>query len=144
MDLVEIISDKAQHAYAIVGSPLIVEDVSAGLDDLNGLPGPFIKYFEENMGQDALYQLAKGRSNNTTVQCLAAYYDGATLLVGRGTVCGTVVETRADTGFGFDNVFVPNGQKLTYAEMGTEIKDNIGHRALAIRDLLHQLTDVTK
>lgn len=40
-----IVADKVKRAYELVGKPVIVEDVAAGLDKLDGLPGPFIKFF---------------------------------------------------------------------------------------------------
>ncbi len=137
-DSIEIIADKARRAYEIIGSPVIVEDVSAGLECLNGLPGPFIKYFEERIGQEALYLLAND-DKRATITCNIGYYDGTRLVTGVGIVEGTVVPTREDTGFGFDNVFIPNGQNLTFAEMGDDLKDTIGHRGLAVRDLLKNL-----
>src|SRR4051794_8967648 len=58
LDLEVIIIDKVKRAYASVGKPVIAEDVSAGLDKLGGLPGPFMKFFEKQLGKDALFQLA--------------------------------------------------------------------------------------
>lgn len=137
-DSTVIITDKAHRAYAIIGSAVIVEDVTAGLACLSGLPGPFIKYFEERMGQEALYLLAND-DKRATITCNIGYYDGSKLIIGTGVVEGTVVQARADTGFGFDNVFVPNGSTQTFAEMGDELKDVIGHRGLAVKDLLDKL-----
>ncbi len=137
-DSVKIITDKAKRAYEIIGDPVIVEDVTAGLECLNGLPGPFIKYFEERMGQEALYLLAND-DKRATITCNIAYYDGSQLVIGTGKIDGTVVPTRVSTGFGFDNVFMPNGQNQTFAEMGDAAKDSISHRGLAVRDLLRKL-----
>lgn len=137
-DSVKIITDKAKRGYEIIGGPVVVEDVTAGLECLNGLPGPFIKYFEERMGQEVLYLLAND-DKRATITCNIAYYDGSRLIIGTGKVNGTVVPTRTDSGFGFDNVFMPNGQNQTFAEMGDDAKDLISHRALAVLDLLRKL-----
>src|SRR6266536_83882 len=58
LDLHEIVRRKLHDAYAQVKAPVIVEDVSAELEVLNGLPGPFMKFFEERMGKSALYDLS--------------------------------------------------------------------------------------
>jgi inosine triphosphate pyrophosphatase len=133
-----ITEDKVKRAYAQLGKPVIVEDVSAGLDHLNGLPGPFIKFFEQQLGKGALYTLA-GKKCSATVSCTAAYYDGTTLLFGIGIVHGSVVAPRDGSGFGFDYVFLPDGHQKTYSEMTHAEKDAISHRHLAIVDLLAQL-----
>lgn len=137
-DLKEIVSNKARHAYEIIGTPVIIEDVSAGLACLNGLPGPFIKYFQERMGSEALYLLAND-NKRATITCNVAYYDGSRLIIGTAKVEGQVVPARTTHGFGFDNVFMPDDSTRTFAEMGNELKDIIGHRGLAVRDLLKQL-----
>jgi len=137
-DAHEIITDKVQRAYEEVGKPVLVEDVSAGLDKLNGLPGPFIKFFEERLGKDALYQLA-GETAAATVVSTIGYYDGHKLIITDGTVHGTVVAPRGKNGWGFDACFMPQGQTKTYGEMTFEEKDAISHRSLSIHALLKEL-----
>ncbi len=53
-----------------------------------------------------------------------------------GTVSGYVTrEPRGSGGFGYDPLFVPEGQSVTFAEMDTGLKDRISHRALAAAKL---------
>lgn len=137
-DPVEIVTDKVKRAYAQVGKPVIVEDVDAGLEKLGGLPGPFIKFFNDKLGKDALYKLAGGEGEKATVACTTAYYDGDELLIARGEIDGTVVAPRGDS-FGFDIVFVPDGETQTYAEMTPEKKNSLSHRRKAIELLVEKL-----
>jgi len=134
----EIVADKLRRAYEQVGKPVVVEDVDAGLDKLNGLPGPFIKFFIEKLGKDALYQLAGGDGELATVACTAGYYDGQQMIIVRGEKRGTIVAPRGDS-FGFDIVFVPEGETLTYAEMSADKKNSLSHRQKAIRMLIEKL-----
>ena len=136
----EIVADKARRAYEHVGKPVIVEDVDAGLEKLEGLPGPFIKYFNKKLGQDALYKLAGAAGEKAVVACTAAYYDGADLAMVRGEVNGTVVAPRGES-FGFDVVFVPDGETQTFAEMTSEKKNSLSHRSKAIHLLIKKLTE---
>jgi len=129
----EIVADKAKRAYEVVGKPVVVEDVSAGLSKLGGLPGPFVKFFIKTLGQDALHILAGNEHEAATVSCAVAYYDGEDLITVRGDVKGSVVASRGDGGFGFDKTFVPDGRSLTYAEMTPDEKDTVSHRSVAIR-----------
>jgi len=139
MDLEAIIADKAKRAYAVIGKPVLVEDVAAGLVKLGGLPGPFIKYFELELGLDALFKLAEKEGDAAIVTCTIGYYDGSSLITARYDVEGTVVPSRGSNGFGFDRVFVPKGQTKTYGEMTPAEKDVISHRANAIKLLVTQL-----
>ena len=139
-DPLEIVTDKVKRAYHEIGKPVIVEDVSAGLVELQGLPGPFIKYFIKRLGQGALYQLA-GRQDGAkaVASCSAAYYDGSKLLSVRGDVEGTIVAPRGNSTFGFDVTFVPDGYDQTYAEMDKTLKNSLSHRAIAVTLLLDEM-----
>lgn len=133
-----IVADKLRRAYEHAGRPVVVEDIDAGLDKLNGLPGPFIKFFNEKLGKDALYRLAGREGEPATVACTAGYYDGDEMIIVRGEVRGTIVAPRGDS-FGFDIVFVPDGETLTYAEMTKEKKNSLSHRQKAIRMLMERI-----
>lgn len=139
MDLDEIVEDKIKKAYKIVKGSVIVDDVSAGLDGLKGLPGPFIKFFNHILGGDSLLQLAGKEGAPVTISCIAAYYDGKKMISGKGTIKGKVVKPRGTNGFGFDIVVVPDGQTRTMAEMTETEKMQVSHRGKAFRDLLKKL-----
>jgi inosine triphosphate pyrophosphatase len=133
-DPVVVVADKARRAYDALSTPVLVEDVSAGLVSWNGLPGPFIKFFELSLGADALYKLA-GDDKRAEVICMLGYYDGETLLTFQGTTKGSVVPARGHHKFGFDCVFVPDNHQKTYAEMSVSEKDAVSHRAEAVAQL---------
>jgi len=42
-----------------------------------------------------------------------------------------IVEPRGGTGFGYDPLFVPDGETATFAELGDEVKNRLSHRARA-------------
>lgn len=142
LDLRKIIEHKAKQAFTQLNSPIVVEDVSAELGALNGLPGPFIKFFNKKLGEDALYTLSTDADRTVTIRCLAAYYDGVQLVIGEGALQGTLVSPRGEKGFGFDVCVVPEGDERTMAEMTPEEKAAISHRGKAFRDLLSQLEQI--
>jgi XTP/dITP diphosphohydrolase len=58
-------------------------------------------------------------------------------LRGMGTLAGRIAaEPRGTEGFGFDPIFVPDGEELTVAELGNDWKRDHSHRANAARALL--------
>ena len=139
LDLGEIIEAKAKAAYAVVQAPIIVEDVSCGLDNLGGLPGPFMKFFEKQLGKEAIFRLADHEGDPVTVRCAVAYYDGTDMVQVQSEVHGQVIPARGEHGFGFDYCFVAEGQTKTYAELTPEEKGKISHRGQAIELLLPKL-----
>ena len=74
-------------------------------------------------------------------RCVAAiaWPDGRTMHA-EGTCEGTLIrQPRGDRGFGYDPVFVPQGERRTMAELGDEEKDAISHRGRAFRALAELL-----
>ena len=49
-----------------------------------------------------------------------------------------VTEPRGPRGFGYDPIFVPDGERLTMAELSQADKDQISHRGKAVRELMDQ------
>ena len=59
-----------------------------------------------------------------------------------GVVEGEIIrEERGTGGFGYDSLFVPRGYTKTFAELGTEIKNTVSHRAEAVNQLKHFLDE---
>ena len=63
----------------------------------------------------------------------------------RGTLRGAIArEPRGAAGFGYDPVFVPEGERLTVAELGDDWKAARSHRAQAARALAERLGEAAK
>ena len=72
--------------------------------------------------------------------CLAAVYDGETMVIGEGRVLGAIArEIRGSQGFGWDVIFIPDGETRTYAEMSPGEKNARSHRRQAFESLKSQL-----
>lgn len=145
MDAKVIGKYKVMEAYEMIKAPVIVEDVSLAFHALKGMPGPFIKWFLESAGVSALPRLIKDFTNKTAeAVCTITYYDGNSLKHFEGKVQGRISdEPRGKDGFGWDSIFIPDGQadagSQTYAEMGTKKKNKLSHRKLAIEALKQYL-----
>ncbi|MFB6198331.1 MAG: non-canonical purine NTP pyrophosphatase [Halobacteriaceae archaeon] len=147
VDLIEIqhadhdtvVRDKVRRA-ADHATPIFVEDTALHLDCLDGLPGPFIKWFLDRIGLDGLYELCD-RYDTYTAQAVTkiAYSDGDSITTFTGTVEGTIVEPTGD-GFGWDPIFQPEDFDETYAEMG-EGKHEMSHRRRALDAFISSLSD---
>lgn len=118
----EIAVHKAKQAYAQIKWPVIVEDTCLSLDVLNGLPGPFIKWFETTLGLEGICRLADADSKRGAVASnIHVYYDGQNATLFSGSLKGSVPDhPRGDGGFGFNPIFIPVGESNTMAEMTDE------------------------
>jgi inosine triphosphate pyrophosphatase len=132
----EIARDKCQRAVDIIQGPVVIEDTSIGFDALNGLPGPYIKWFLEKIGINGLVQMLNGFENKgATGRCICAYCPGPgqEIKLFIGDSHGTIVEPRGSRLFGFDPIFQPDGYDQTYGELPTEVKNDISHRSMAFK-----------
>ncbi|MEJ5053076.1 non-canonical purine NTP diphosphatase [Sphingobacterium sp. MYb382] len=66
---------------------------------------------------------------------ISLYLDGEQHFF-EGSIEGTIItERRGEGGFGYDPIFIPDGYTKTFAEMTAEEKNQISHRAIAVRKL---------
>ena len=59
LSLEEVVGHKAREAYKVIGSPVLVEDTALSFEALKGLPGPLIKWFLQELGNDGLCRLLR-------------------------------------------------------------------------------------
>jgi XTP/dITP diphosphohydrolase len=117
------------------------EDSGIEIDGLGGRPGVLSsRWAAGREAERALEELeaASGNARRAWYVCelVAIAPDGAEYR-GTGTLEGRIAdEMRGTEGFGFDPVFIPNGENRTVAELGNEWKRDNSHRARAARALL--------
>jgi dephospho-CoA kinase len=143
LDLAEILEVKGDGAAAAnLGAPVIVEDVSLDLDALGGFPGPLVKWMLQATGPEGLARTAHALGNPAaTARCALLLDTGSKRVRAEGVARGRILEVpRGEDGFGWDPIFVPDGEQRTYAELPPRRKDAIGHRGLAWRALVAKLT----
>lgn len=138
LDLRQVLVAKAAEAWRRCERPVVVDETSLELDAMNGFPGPLIKWLLAAMGAAGIARLIHRLGDDgATVRCALLFQEGDRQLFAEATVRGRILSTpRGTAGFGFDPVFVPQGESVTYAELSPQRKDQIGHRGLAWRALL--------
>ncbi len=143
LDLHEITEHKARQAYEKIKKPVLVEDVSFGLDALGGLPGPFTKWFEIELGLDGICKLVDKLGNSGAIAKICfAYYDGHQIKFFDGEVRGTIpARPLGDDGFGWNPIFIPAGQTKTYAEMNEEETRKYSLRTSTVYPQLKEFLD---
>lgn len=141
LDMGDVVRAKGREAYRRLRRPVVVEETGLDLAALNGFPGPLVKWMLDAVGAPGIARTAHALGDpRATARCLLLYVDAEEEILGEGVAPGSLVlPPRGEAGFGWDPVFRPDESELTYAELGDETKDRIGHRGRAWRDLRRRL-----
>ena len=139
---------KARYVKDKFGYDCFADDTGLEVEALGGAPGVFSARYagpghdsEANMRK--LLKELEGKTNRQAQfrTVVALLLEGQEYTF-EGIVRGTILtERRGTAGFGYDPVFVPEGYAETFAEMGSEEKNRISHRARAVQklaDFLHK------
>lgn len=137
LDLHELVSHKARQAYELVGGPVLVEDAQLTFGAFGRLPGPFIKWFLQELGPAGIPRLLADFSDKTAIGTICyALFDGITLRFFEGTMRGTIApKPRGAGGFGFDAIFINEGYNQTRAEMPEQDYAATSYRKMALDKL---------
>lgn len=137
IDAHAIIKVKLEEAKKHHKGIFVVEDTSLYLDCLSGLPGPLIKWFEQAIGNDGLYDIADKYDNyNARAKTVVGYCDNdGKIQFFEGVIDGVIVKTKQESDFGWDPIFIPHGSDVTFSQMNTEEKNKISMRRIAFEKL---------
>jgi XTP/dITP diphosphohydrolase len=139
---------KAREGFAKSGLPTVADDSGLTVDALNGMPGVLSARWSGRHGDDdANLRLVLGQTadvpddrRGAAFVCAAAYVDATHELLAEGQMIGKLIRSpRGDNGFGYDPIFVADGEDLTNGELAPEHKDEISHRGKALRALVEQI-----
>lgn len=140
---------KARDAAAATGLASVADDSGLTVDALNGMPGVLSARWSGRHGTDRanvdllLAQVADvpdERRGAAFVCAAALVVPGGPETVVHGEWAGHLTrEPRGTNGFGYDPIFVPEGETRTSAELSAAEKDAASHRARALRALVPHL-----
>jgi XTP/dITP diphosphohydrolase len=151
---IENASLKASSYAKETGLLTLADDSGLEVDALNGAPGVLSARFGHEGASDAdrttklLSELSHVHGATRTARFVSviaiADENGKVINVSTGTCEGQIAEVaRGANGFGYDPVFIPQGFDRTFAELQTEVKNRISHRAHALSgaaEFLRRLT----
>ncbi len=132
-----VIAKKLEFAKTQHAGPLIVEDTSLYLTGLNGFPGPLIKWMVQSVGNQGIFEVCHRINNRHAVaKTVIGYDDGqGAVRYFEGEIPGTIVAPSGIDGFGWDEIFQPDGLSETFAAMGDEYKAAFSMRTMAFKKL---------
>ncbi len=148
---------KAHAAAKASGLPALSDDSGIEVEALGGQPGVYTADWAETpegrdfpMAMTRVWELLEAqnapeprRARFVCTLCLA-WPDGEDFLF-RGEVAGRVTwPMRGDLGFGFDPIFLPDGESQTFGEMNPARKHQMSHRADAFRKFVSACFEAPK
>ncbi len=133
---------KARYVHDKFGVDCFADDTGLEIEALNGRPGVYSARYagpaciaEENV-QKVLTELQGVQNRKARFRTVIALYLGDQEYIFEGSIEGRITESPAGSnGFGYDPVFIPEGEQRTFAEMSLEEKNRFSHRSNAIRKL---------
>ena len=138
---------KAREIAELTGAVALADDSGICAHALDNAPGIFSARFAGEHGDDEanndllLEKLADKPDRTAHYTCaIALVYPDGKEVTAEGDLYGTIIDMRrGNGGFGYDPLFVPEGDTRTVAEMTDEEKNAISHRGRALRALVDKL-----
>ena len=142
--LEEVAGCGVEHIKKRFLPPFIIEDAGLFVDALDGFPGVYSKYVFFTIGCKGILKLLEDKKRRTAVfRSVYAYSEPNNKPLFFIGECQGIITTkeRGEGGFGYDPIFIPDGETKTFAEMGTEEKNTFSHRGKALDKLIDFLKE---
>ena len=151
---IENASLKASGYAKQTGLLTLADDSGLQVDALKGAPGVLSARYAHEGASDTertaklLTDLSHVQGSARTARFVSviaiADEDGKVINISKGTCEGRIADApRGTNGFGYDPVFAPDGFDQTFAELQTEVKNRISHRAQALAGACEFLRNLT-
>ena len=129
----KIAERKAIDAYTKIQNPVIIEDDGLFIDSLDGFPGPYSSYVYDTIGNKGLIKLLENSEiRDAKFVAIIAYCNGADQVkLFESIIPGKISTIIEEGGWGYDPIFIPDGETRTYANVSD--KDKFSHRSASLK-----------
>jgi len=134
---------KARAVYNEIKQPVFADDTGLEVEALGGKPGIYsARYASEYGNSEAnmkklLREMKDIQNRNAQFRCCIVLILNEKEQIFNGIVRGTIIHSpRGNNGFGYDPIFVPEGNIHTFAELPLCVKNTISHRTLAVKQMI--------
>ncbi len=119
-----------------------LEDAGLFVDALKGFPGVYSSYVLKTLGNEGVLKLLEGVADRgARFESVVAFKDGGEVKIFKGVVRGNIsLSITGSMGFGYDPIFIPMGQAVTFAE-DYELKTRMSHRMKSMMKLIDYLKE---
>ena len=132
-NLNDIAEKKAIYAYDLIQKPVIIEDDGLFINSLNGFPGPYSSYVYDTIGNKGIMSLLEKIELRTAkFVAIIAYCNGDDdVQLFESSIPGKISLSIEEGGWGYDPIFIPDGESKTYANVSD--KDKFSHRSASLK-----------
>lgn len=139
---------KAVYIFNKTGEDCFADDTGLEIAALDKRPGVYSARYagincsaEDNINK-VLDELDGVTNRNAVFKTVIALIINGKEFFFEGGIDGNILTNKTGhQGFGYDPIFLPNGYKISFAEMSLDEKNNISHRAKAVKKLIHFLNE---
>jgi len=137
----KIALDKSKSAYDILKKPIIIEDDGLFIKSLNGFPGQYSSYVFRTIGNKGIIKLLKGQKEREAFfTAVIVYNNGLVNKIFTGQRKGVISTKITSGGWGYDPIFIPHKNDITFATLSDINKKNqFSHRRIALDKLIKWL-----
>ena len=138
---------KSRYVYEHYGLDCFADDTGLEVESLGGAPGVYSARYANGQGHDSqanmnklLKEMEEKNDRKAQFRTIISLIEKGEERQFEGIVKGQITrEKRGESGFGYDPIFQPDGYETTFAELGSDIKNRISHRARAVAALCDSL-----
>ena len=138
---------KSQYIFQKTGLNCFSDDTGLEVEVLVGKPGVYSARYAgehataENNMQKLLSEMEGQKNRNARFRTVISLILDGEEYSFEGKVVGEILyQKTGNGGFGYDPIFKPNGYDQSFAQMTMALKNEISHRGMAVKKLLHFLS----
>jgi len=142
---------KATYIHDKFGLDCFADDTGLEITELNGEPGVYSARYagEDNNSTNNMNKVLKLLENKTNrkacFRTVIALFQGENTIFFDGKINGDIaLSPQGESGFGYDPIFIAEGFQLSFAQLSSEEKNSISHRAIAVSKLIDFLLQSKK
>ncbi len=141
--LEDVVNFGVNYVIKKIHKPFIIEDAGIFINYLNDFPGVYSADVFYKIGLKGILKLLEDVKKNRDAyfKSVIAYVDSNKKInIFNGDCFGMIgFEEAGSNGFGYDPIFIPNGENNTFAEMTVDEKNRFSHRGKSLDKLLEFL-----
>ena len=143
-NLNDIAEKKAINAYDLNQKPVIIEDDGLFINTLSGFPGPYSSYVYDTIGNKGIMDLLENsKVRDAKFVSIIAYCDSDCVVkLFESSIPGKISSIIEKGGWGYDPIFIPDGESKTYANVSDN--DKFSHRSAALTKFSNWFLDKQK